>query len=126
MVNNNRTFYLIIKTNFMKKLITLLIPLFILTSCFEENKTKNEAKTIKVCFDIIETSSNPQKILINKCTGESWYILSETYPKEEKSQKVPPRTYKWHKINRMLNGKDGGQSNVASKEDLLNDPLGIR
>lgn len=80
----------------MKKLI-IFISLFTLTACFEDKKSQQEEH----CFDIMDTSNLPNKILINKCTGDTWTMQFEEYPNtKKKGQTVGSRSFKWTKINK--------------------------
>ncbi len=81
------------------KNIAILLALLVITSCFEE-KAKEKEKPV-ACFDVVNTSSAPRKILINKCTGETWTLLYEEYPNtKKKGQRVGSHTYKWNRIYR--------------------------
>jgi hypothetical protein len=83
----------------MKKYYLALLLLLSLASCFEKEEEKSTKS--KMCFEIVSSSDTPREILINKCTGDTWAMVADPYPKENKSQVIPPRTYKWYKINRL-------------------------
>lgn len=81
----------------MKKYYLALALLIATTGCFD----KEESAKLKTCFEIVSSTDVPREILINKCTGDTWAMVADPYPKENKSQVIPPRTYKWYKINRL-------------------------
>ncbi len=83
----------------MKRYYLAPLLLLFLASCFETEEEKS-AK-LRMCFEIVKSSDVPQEILINKCTGETWAMVADPYLKRNKSQLIPPRTYKWYKINRL-------------------------
>ena len=83
------------------RIALLILSALALAGCWPEDRVV-EAKAADQCFDIFEAPQVPvSKILLNKCTGETWVISIQNYPLE-KGETVPGRSYQWHPMSRFI------------------------
>ena len=62
------------------RIALLILSALALAGCWPEDRVV-EAKAADQCFDIFEAPQVPvSKILLNKCTGETWVCLLYTSP----------------------------------------------
>lgn len=74
----------------------VLASLLLLTGCLED-KPKAE------CFEMYNQNQAYPKLpmLLNKCTGETWILLRETYP-PGKGESQGTAVYKWFRVNQTI------------------------
>ncbi len=76
----------------MKKLY--LCILFLLTGCLEDKESK-QAKDL--CFEIYPAEKFSGQIMLNKCTGESWMLVTTTLM--DNGKKTGAFTYRWYPLS---------------------------